>query len=80
MLGREVVEREEFLGVAGDLGHRLGPLHAVVAGERLDGALGVVAVGASRISTSALRAPACTAAGRQPARWRPCGPSRAAVW
>jgi hypothetical protein len=65
VLGRVVEEAEEFLGVVGDLGHRLGPLDAVVGREGLDGALGVVAVGASRTSAKALRAPACTALGRQ---------------
>ena len=45
MLGREVEEAQQLLGVVGDLGHRLGPLDAVVAGEDLDGALGMVTVG-----------------------------------
>jgi hypothetical protein len=45
VLGREVEEAEELLGVIGDLGHRLGPLDAVVAREDLDGAAGVVPVG-----------------------------------
>ena len=66
VLGREVEEAQQLLGVVDDLGHGLGPLDAVVAGEALDGTTGVVAVGASPISTSALRAPACTALGRQP--------------
>jgi hypothetical protein len=45
VLGREVEERQQLLGVVDDLGHRLGPLDAVVAGEHLDRVLGVVAVG-----------------------------------
>jgi hypothetical protein len=66
MLGREVEEAQQLLGVVGDLGHCLGPLGPIVAREHFDGALGMVTVGASRISLSALRAPACTALGRQP--------------
>jgi hypothetical protein len=45
MLGWEIVEAQQLLGIIDDLGHRLGPLDAIVAGEHLDGALGVVAVG-----------------------------------
>jgi hypothetical protein len=45
VLGREVEERKQLLGVVGELGHRLGPLHAVVARERLDRLLGVRPVG-----------------------------------
>ena len=43
--GREVEEAQQRLGVVGDLGHRLGPLGPVVAGEPLDRPLGLVAVG-----------------------------------
>ena len=45
MLGWEVEEAQQLLGVVGDLGHGLGPLDAVVAGARVDGTPGVVAVG-----------------------------------
>jgi hypothetical protein len=45
MLSWEVVEREQLLGVVSDLGHRLGPLDAIVASKRLDRPLGVVTVG-----------------------------------
>ena len=45
MLGGEVEEPQQFLGVVGDLGHGLGPLDAVVTGECLDGTAGLVAVG-----------------------------------
>ena len=77
VLGWEVVEGKELFGVVGDLGHRLGPLGAVAARQRLDRLLGVARSGASRISARALRArPAPQPAG-SPARWRPCGPSRA---
>src|SRR5215212_8336667 len=66
VLGWEVEEAQQLLGVVDDLGHRLGPLGAVVAGERLDRPLSMVAVGRIPDSARALRAPACTAAGRQP--------------
>jgi hypothetical protein len=45
VLGREVVEAQQFLGVVGDLGHGLGPLGAVVAREHLDRTNSVVPVG-----------------------------------
>jgi hypothetical protein len=45
VLGWEVEEAEEFLGVVDDLGRGLGPLDPVVAREALDGALGVETVG-----------------------------------
>jgi len=73
MLGREVVEREQLLGVVGDLGHGLGPLDPVVTHQRR--AIAWVACsrsGASRISANALRAPACTALGRQPSTLAAC--------
>ncbi len=62
VLDREVEEAQQLLGVVADLGHRLGPLDAVVAGERLDGTAGLVVVG--RVAD-------------RRARWRSCGPSRA---
>jgi hypothetical protein len=52
VLGRIVEATQQLLGVVGDLGHHLGPLDAVVAGKDLDGVLGVVTDGASRISTT----------------------------
>jgi hypothetical protein len=45
MLSREVEEAQQRLGIVADLGGRLGPLDAVVTGERLDRVLGVLAVG-----------------------------------
>ena len=42
VLGRVVVERQEHVEVVGDLRDRLGPLRAVVGGERLGSFLGVV--------------------------------------
>src|SRR4029453_10311962 len=66
MFGWVVEEAQQFLGVVDDLGHRLGPLDPVVPCEHLDRLLGLLAVGASRISASALCAPAWTALGRQP--------------
>jgi hypothetical protein len=44
MLSREVEEGKELLGVVGDLGHRLGPLDAVVGREGVDRPLGMAAV------------------------------------
>ena len=45
VLGREVVEGEQLLGVGGDLGGRLRPLDPVVGLERLDSSEGVLAIG-----------------------------------
>jgi hypothetical protein len=45
MLSWEVEEGEQFFGVVGDLGHRLGPLGPVVAREHLDRTNSVVPVG-----------------------------------
>ena len=45
VLGREVEEAQQLLGIVDDLGDGLGPLGLVVAGEGLDGPLGMVAVG-----------------------------------
>src|SRR4030095_12398220 len=64
MLSGEVEEAQQFLGIVGDLGHRLGPLDAVVASEPLEARWGGARWGASRISASARRAPACTALGK----------------
>jgi hypothetical protein len=44
VLGREAVERQQLLLVAGDLGDGLGVLGAVCGGEVLDCLLGVLAV------------------------------------
>jgi hypothetical protein len=44
MLGREVIEGQQRLDVIGHLGHRLGPLGAVVGSELGDCLLGVLAV------------------------------------
>jgi hypothetical protein len=44
VLGGEVVEGEEHVGVIGDLGDRLGPLRSIVPLEGFDGGEGVVAV------------------------------------
>jgi hypothetical protein len=44
MLGRILVELQQYVGVVDDLGDRLGVLGAVVDLERLDGDLGVVDV------------------------------------
>jgi hypothetical protein len=44
MLGWVVVERQQLVEVIGDLGDRLGPLGAVVGGERVRGGCGVLAV------------------------------------
>ena len=44
VLGGVVVEREQHVEVVGDLRDGLGPLGAVVGGERLGGGLGVVLV------------------------------------
>jgi hypothetical protein len=44
MLGWEVVEGQQRLDVIGHLGHRLGPLGAVVGGELGDCLLGVLTV------------------------------------
>jgi hypothetical protein len=77
MLSREVEEAQQLLGVVGDLGHRPGPLDPVVARERLDGALGVVAVGGVADLRKGFAAPACTALGRHDSTlaslWTLCG-------
>src|SRR5215207_9914038 len=44
VLGRIVEEAQQPLGLAGDLGDRLGPLDAVVGHERLDRPLGMAAI------------------------------------
>jgi hypothetical protein len=45
MLGREVIEGQQRLDVIGHLGHRLGPLGAVVGSQLGDRLLGVLATG-----------------------------------
>lgn len=44
VFGREVVERQQHVGVVGGLGGRLGELGAELAGEALRGRDGMVAV------------------------------------
>jgi hypothetical protein len=44
VLGREVVEREQRLGVVDDLDHRLGPLHRELRSKGIDNAHRVLAI------------------------------------
>src|SRR5215467_2719685 len=64
-LGREAVERQELLLVAGDLGDDLGVLGAVGGGEVVDRLLGVITVLGAADRASALRAAGWADFGRQ---------------